>query len=79
MAREVKSGSRLPLKHFHTSAARIHISNPIYSEALAKLKKGNSFFFDNFEPKKLQLFSETYFMDPTAPILFTYNVGVGMG
>ena len=30
-AQKRKSGSRLPLKHFHTSAAGIHISNAIYS------------------------------------------------
>ena len=53
LAQKGKSGSRLPLKHFHTSVTRIHTSNPIYS-GTGKIEKENSFvhfFMEYGEPK----------------------------
>ena len=52
-SKEGESGSRLALKHFHTSATGNHISNPIYSEA--KLKTDLCSFVHHFlGPKILQ-------------------------
>ena len=55
LAQKGKSGSRLPLKHFHTSVTRIHISNPIYS-GTGKIEKENSFvhFFMEYWESILQ-------------------------
>ena len=78
LAQKGKSGSRLPLKHFHTSAARIHISNPIYSEALAKLKMIFNFFIISHT-----FLGKSFYSHSRRPMLWTmfiYNKGVeGVG